>query len=253
MPDEHSPHEIIVFAVMIIVIVFMAILLFGSVKADAQEAPGQLTLGDPILLGDLDKEADLRPVIEDNLEYLYGCYDHALNQDPELYGRTVIKYIITDDGTVSSVKVNTTSLHDEMTETCLCTVFKQMVFPPPRESGIVIVTQALTIGKRPARSGQLYAELSPALNGPPRTVGSYDLLPREEDQYLTALEQEVEAAEKAVNNARTLFNTMALLPQEDPHKVKLLTESFSELEKAIDRHEAAIEACDEYRRLHRSP
>jgi len=36
MPDEHSPHEITVFAVMVIVIAFMAILLFSSVKADAK-------------------------------------------------------------------------------------------------------------------------------------------------------------------------------------------------------------------------
>jgi len=251
MPDEHSPHEITVFAVMVIVIAFMAILLFSSVKANAQEAPGQLTLGDPILLGDLDKETDLRPVIEDNLEYLHGCYDHALLEKvPALYGRTVIKFVINGYGQVSSSRVNTTSLHDSMVEACLCAVFDQMIFPPPRKGGIVIVTQCLTIGQRPVRSDQFYHELSPTLVGPPITTGSYNLLPRAEDAYLIALEQEVEEAKQAMSDARTFFNTMAMLPQEDQHKVRLLTDAFSKLEKAIDRHEAATQARDAYLRLH---
>ena len=245
--DEQRAREGTLFVVMLIAIVFFAILFIDSAKADGQETQGQLILEHPILLGNLDKENDLRPVIEENIGFIHACFEPALHEDPEVYGRVVIKFTINRYGDVGSAKVNSTSLHNDVVEACLCSVFQQMDFPSPEGGGLVIVTQGVSIGQRPTDPDQISPELAPRLIGPPQGSGiRWDLLPREEDPHLIALDQAVDEADKAVKDARTFFNTVAVMPHDDPHRVNLLTQAFKDLEEAIDNHEETVKARDAY-------
>ncbi len=100
--------------------------------------PGMST-GDPIILGALDKSVIDR-VIKQHLAQIRYCYQKELNKNPGLMGKIVIKFVIAKDGSVSSAKVNSTSMNNPIVENCICQRFMRFQFPQPKGGGIVIVT-----------------------------------------------------------------------------------------------------------------
>jgi hypothetical protein len=100
--------------------------------------PGMST-GDPIILGALDKSVIDR-VIKQHLSQIRYCYQKELNKNPGLYGKIVIKFVISKDGSVSSAKTNSTSMNNPIVENCICQRFMRFKFPQPKGGGIVIVS-----------------------------------------------------------------------------------------------------------------
>ena len=100
--------------------------------------PGMST-GDPIILGALDKSVIDR-VIKQHLSQIRYCYQKELNKNPGLYGKIVIKFVISKDGSVSSAKTNSTSMNNPIVENCICQRFMRFQFPQPKGGGIVIVS-----------------------------------------------------------------------------------------------------------------
>jgi hypothetical protein len=248
--DELPAKVNVLFGVIVIAVGFLAILLIHSSKASANENHDRLALSEPIVLGELDKDTDLRPVIEDNNEYIRDCFKPAEESGDLLpCGRVVIKFVVNRDGQVSSAKVNSTSLREPVVEACLCSVFEQMTFPRSHIGGITIVTQDIAYGQRPIQERPDLPDIRPSLNGPPQGSGNrYEFLPREADTQIEILDQEVEDAKQAVNDAQIFFNNMAMLSHEDPHKGSLLTIAFTDLEEAQEIHKEAVLARDRYLR-----
>ena len=98
-----------------------------------------LGVGDPIILGALAKEEIDRTILR-HLEQLRGCFDQAVEADPPLSGKIVIKFVVAKDGTVASAKVNSTSLDSPDIGPCICHRFMYLKFPQPKGGGIVIVS-----------------------------------------------------------------------------------------------------------------
>lgn len=95
--------------------------------------------GAPVILGALDKTA-ISDEVHRHLAQIRFCYQRELTKQPALSGKVVLKFVIANDGTVSSVDVKETTLAQPDVESCLCDVTRRMEFPEPRGGGICIVS-----------------------------------------------------------------------------------------------------------------
>ncbi|PIU00030.1 MAG: hypothetical protein COT74_06675 [Bdellovibrionales bacterium CG10_big_fil_rev_8_21_14_0_10_45_34] len=80
--------------------------------------------------GTIDKEA-IRRVILQNLRQIKSCYERALNRNPSLFGKVVIRWTIVERGRVGSANVDTSSLNNSEVETCIVNKFRTWRFPDP--------------------------------------------------------------------------------------------------------------------------
>jgi len=100
--------------------------------------PGMVT-GDAIILGALSRD-DIDRVVKAHLAQIRYCYQKELQKNPELAGKVVIKFVIAPDGSVSSAKVQSTTLNNVIVENCICQRFLRFTFDETKGGGIVIVT-----------------------------------------------------------------------------------------------------------------
>lgn len=100
-----------------------------------QNDQGQiLSVGDPIILGALDKAA-IDAVIDADLDGLLGCASGATGS-----GRVTVKFVIDTGGKVSSTTLKATSLGNPTVEGCVLSRVGAMRFPAPQGGGIVIAS-----------------------------------------------------------------------------------------------------------------
>ena len=65
------------------------------------------------------------------------CYDKVLSQDPQIQGKIVIQFMITEDGSVDRPKEVTPQFSQILSE-CVIDVLKRMTFPKPEKGPITI-------------------------------------------------------------------------------------------------------------------
>ena len=106
---------------------------FGRTGGESQAA-----VGDPIILGALDKAA-IDGVIRRHLAQIRYCYQRELTKDPELAGKVVVKFVISADGTVRQASVKSSTMDNASVEQCVAARIERMVFPEVQGGGIVIV------------------------------------------------------------------------------------------------------------------
>jgi hypothetical protein len=71
------------------------------------------------------------------------CYTQGLAKDAALAGRVAARFVIENDGSVSSATSDPSStMRDPSVVTCVVGVFKSLKFPPP-QGGIVTVVYPL--------------------------------------------------------------------------------------------------------------
>ena len=114
-----------------------------------RRAGAALSIGDPIILGALDKSV-IERVIAQHQSQLRYCYQKELNKQPGLGGTVVTKFVIAPDGNVTRAATKHTSLDHSVVEDCLAGRFERMKFPSPKGGGIVIVEYPLEFGGGPA-------------------------------------------------------------------------------------------------------
>ncbi|MFH1356093.1 MAG: AgmX/PglI C-terminal domain-containing protein [bacterium] len=100
--------------------------------------PGMTTL-DPIILGALDKSIVDR-VVKQHLAQIRYCYQKELAKNPNLFGKIVVKFVVANDGSVSSATIKDSTMNNSIVEQCICQRFMRFRFPPPKGDGIVIVS-----------------------------------------------------------------------------------------------------------------
>lgn len=98
--------------------------------------------GAPHVVGDLPR-AHLDDVVGRHLEDLRRCYLAELATDPKLAGEATIKFVLANDGSVSSAHVLSTTLGAPEVEACVARRFTRMRFDAPETSGMVIVRYPL--------------------------------------------------------------------------------------------------------------
>ena len=101
-------------------------------------APG-VGAGDPIILGALDKSIIDR-IVKQHLAQIRYCYQKELNKNPKLFGKVVVKFVISKAGAVSSATTKSSTLKNPIVENCINSRFMRMRFPKPKGGGIVIVS-----------------------------------------------------------------------------------------------------------------
>ncbi len=101
-------------------------------------APG-VGAGDPIILGALDKSLIDR-VVKSHLAQIRYCYQRELAKNPKLFGKIVVKFVISKDGSVSSATTKSSTMKNPIVEQCVNARFLRMRFPKPKGGGIVIVS-----------------------------------------------------------------------------------------------------------------
>ncbi len=100
---------------------------------------GQVELGEPTVMGSLDKEA-IQKVALANRSKVTACYDSQLAQVPALKGQASVKFVIGADGKVSQAQTTKSTLASEALENCLALQVRGWAFPKPKNGGVVVVT-----------------------------------------------------------------------------------------------------------------
>lgn len=89
-------------------------------------------------LDGLDKD-HLDDAVMANLDRPNGCYSRALADQPSMFGKVTIKFIMSKkDGSVSKASIKDTTIADGACTECLTTSFLSLSFDGVRERGIVI-------------------------------------------------------------------------------------------------------------------
>ncbi len=96
-------------------------------------------MGDPIILGALDKSIIDR-IVKQHLPQIRYCYQKELNKNPKLFGKIVVKFVISKEGEVSSASTKSSTMNNPIVEKCINSRFMRMRFPKPKGGGIVIVS-----------------------------------------------------------------------------------------------------------------
>jgi Ca-activated chloride channel homolog len=81
-----------------------------------------------VVTGSLSREV-IRKVIQRHMKAVRACYEAALQANPALAGRMVVKLVIEGPGRVRSAIVAETTLNDAAVEACVVKVFAALVFP----------------------------------------------------------------------------------------------------------------------------
>jgi TonB family protein len=93
----------------------------------------------PSVRGDIDREV-IRRVFRQATGAVRRCYESALQQNPSLAGRVVVKLTIGATGQVVLATVQSSTLKHSEVESCILAVMRGLAFPKPPGGGIVVVT-----------------------------------------------------------------------------------------------------------------
>ncbi len=103
-----------------------SLLFLGVVGAAPGSGPGSGPGGGPSgLAGD-----EIQATVEAHLDELRWCYNLALREQPELRGRTLFRFRISDEGKASEFEVEQSELPARMND-CLARAMMRWDFPRP--------------------------------------------------------------------------------------------------------------------------
>lgn len=114
---------------------------YGAMKISGGSAGGySLPLEEEALVeGGLSKD-QIAAVIQRNIGQIIYCYEKGLQVEPDLNGRVAVNFIIGGRGSVSSARINHTSLNDRPVEGCILNKLRAWKFPKPSGNVNVKVT-----------------------------------------------------------------------------------------------------------------
>lgn len=92
-------------------------------------------------------EKDVRKIIERHKNELRFCYEQTLAGDAVV----MIKFVLSPTGSVQVASVVSSDSGIEKLDMCLAQAVKRWSFPAPKGGGIVIVTAAIELSRRPNR------------------------------------------------------------------------------------------------------
>lgn len=78
--------------------------------------------------GVIDRDA-IRRVVQKNIRQIQACYERALNKDPDLYGKVVLRWEIDSRGRALNTSVKKTTLNSREVEKCMMNRLRTWKFP----------------------------------------------------------------------------------------------------------------------------
>ena len=94
--------------------------------------------GAAMVTGNLSKEV-IRRMVRRHLNEVKFCYERELADNPQLEGRVIVKFVISASGRVSRATLESTTLNDDIAETCIANAVQRWVFPRPKDGSVVVV------------------------------------------------------------------------------------------------------------------
>jgi hypothetical protein len=107
-----------------------------------------MSVGQPVILGSLDREV-IRRVVKAHTAQVRYCYERRLVVNPTLAGQLALRFVIGADGQVKQVTVQNDRLGDADVASCLMARAKTWLFPQPAGGGVVIVTYPFRFAPAP--------------------------------------------------------------------------------------------------------
>jgi pSer/pThr/pTyr-binding forkhead associated (FHA) protein len=98
-----------------------------------------IAASDPEITGSIDREL-IRRVVRSHIDQLRYCYEVQLTKNPKLSGKVAVKWVVTEQGTVSSSVVAQTTTGNNELDTCVAGRVLTWVFPKPKGGGVAVVT-----------------------------------------------------------------------------------------------------------------
>jgi hypothetical protein len=95
----------------------------------------QISIGQPIIDGDLDKQI-IRRYIKRNIQKLTYCYERELLAKPMLAGTVMVDFAISPNGNVAKAAAKGV---DTVVSDCVAGVIRGIEFPKPKGGGSVHV------------------------------------------------------------------------------------------------------------------
>jgi TonB family protein len=90
---------------------------------------------------------EIRAVVAEKKARFKACYERGLARDLSLEGTVVAKFVIGEDGAVSSAEEGGSTLPDDDVRACVLATIRGLRFPAP-ESGTVAVTYPFEFNPR---------------------------------------------------------------------------------------------------------
>lgn len=90
------------------------------------------------VIGSLSRE-EIAKVVEAHIAAIRYCYERELMQNPSLQGKVIAKWVIAANGRVDSSAIQSSTLNNSRTNSCLVSEIKTWTFPKPRGGGLVRV------------------------------------------------------------------------------------------------------------------
>jgi tetratricopeptide (TPR) repeat protein len=97
----------------------------------------RIAAGQAIVMGSLSKD-EIARVIRAQLNRVRFCYERELTRRPDLHGRVVVRFAITETGTVGERAIASSTLEEHRVEACVLEVIGSLRFPA-MPGGVVIV------------------------------------------------------------------------------------------------------------------
>ncbi len=95
--------------------------------------------GTSTVIGGLDKSVIARVIRKHHSQFRY-CYQKELQKNPRLYGKISVQFTIGAAGSVSSSAIRVSTLKNHAVEQCVSLTMKRILFPQPKQGGVVVVT-----------------------------------------------------------------------------------------------------------------
>jgi hypothetical protein len=111
---------------------------------------GKVTAGTTSVAGRLPPEV-IQRLVRQQLGRMKACYQAGLARNPNLHGRISVRFVIGQDGSVTSASNQGSDLPDGAVVACVVGTFTKMAFPQP-EGGIVTVVYPLSFSPGDAAS-----------------------------------------------------------------------------------------------------
>jgi hypothetical protein len=96
--------------------------------------------------GDIDKEV-IRRIVRQHLNEVRSCYNQALSRNPNLEGRVVVQFTITDVGSVPKAIVQENATKDSSVARCIADAVERWTFPRGGKSGIALVSYPFMLSR----------------------------------------------------------------------------------------------------------
>lgn len=106
-------------------------------KIKTASISGKITGIMPEVEGKMD-QAKINAIIKSKQKALQDCYERELRKNPNLSGKIVVRFTITEDGKVTDVRIESDTMGNPDVADCILARIRRWIFPKPDEGSVTV-------------------------------------------------------------------------------------------------------------------